>query len=77
MTELKEFNEKNKFIGCFRSSAKKGINVNESMEFLIKTIVERMSLSSNEDLEKDFKKSIVLESNKISQYNKDNKKQCC
>ncbi len=59
-SELKDFSEKQKFIGCFRSSAKMGININESMELLIKNIVERLSLSSDEVLDKD-RKSIVLE----------------
>ncbi len=75
LSELKDFSEKNKFIGFFRSSAKKGININESMEFLIKTIVEKMSASTDEVLEKD-RKSIVLESHKYIQNNKENKP-CC
>ncbi len=75
LSELKDFSEKNKFIGYFRSSAKKGININESMEFLIKTIVEKMGAATDEVLEKD-RKSIVLESHKYVQNNKENKP-CC
>ncbi len=74
-SDLIEFSERNKFIGCFRSSAKMGININESMEFLIKTIVERLNLSSNEMLEKD-RKSIVLENNKTNSRDKP-KDNCC
>ncbi len=58
--EVRDFSEKNKFIGVYRTSAKMGINISESMEFLIKTIIERMESNSNKFLEKD-KKSIVLE----------------
>ncbi len=37
---LKYFAEKNRFIGCFRTISKDGIN--ETIEFLIRNIVERM-----------------------------------
>ena len=53
-----------------------GININESMEFLINTIVDRLNLSSDECLEKD-RKSILLNSkpqNNIDSQKKDN---CC
>ena len=39
---LKEFAEKNEFCGCFRTSAKTGVNINEAIEFIIKTIIYRM-----------------------------------
>ena len=40
--ELKDFASKNGFCGAFRVSAKTGFNVNESMEYLINNIIERM-----------------------------------
>ena len=40
--ELKDFASKNGFCGAFRVSAKTGLNVNESMEYLINNIIERM-----------------------------------
>ena len=40
--ELKYFTSKYGFCGVFRVSAKTGYNVNESMEFLINNILERM-----------------------------------
>ena len=40
--ELKDFALKNGFCGAFRVSAKTGYNVNESMEYLINNILERM-----------------------------------
>ena len=40
--ELKYFALKNGFCGAFRVSAKTGYNVNESMEYFINNILERM-----------------------------------
>ena len=40
--QLKEFAKNNGFIGSFRTSAKTGKKVSESMEFLINTIIKRM-----------------------------------
>lgn len=40
--KLEEFARNNGFIGAFRTSAKTGKKVSESMEFLIKTIINRM-----------------------------------
>ena len=42
MDELKDFSETNGFNGCFRTSAKTGKNISESMEFLIKDIIKRL-----------------------------------
>ena len=39
---LQEFAQNNEFCGCFRTSAKTGLNISESMEFLIKAIIKRM-----------------------------------
>ena len=77
-SDLKEFAQKNKFIGSFRSSAKLGININESMEYLIQNVVTKMEEKSKDGeivLEKD-RKSIILGSanNKPATKSKDN---CC
>ena len=40
--ELKSFSDKNGFNGYFRTSAKTGENIGESMEFLLKNIFERI-----------------------------------
>ena len=40
--ELEEFGSSNGFCGSFRTSAKTGLNINESMEYLIKNIIQRM-----------------------------------
>ena len=53
MDKLKEFSETNGFNGYFRTSAKTGQNVSESMEFIIKEIIsklEEMSLKGNEGM---------------------------
>ena len=42
MEELKKFSEENGFNGCFKTSAKTGKNIKESMEFLIKEIIKRL-----------------------------------
>jgi GTPase Era involved in 16S rRNA processing len=62
-SELKEFSLNHRFAGCFRTSAKTGTNINESMEFLIKTIVEKLELmSEDKSYEENVKKSIILQS---------------
>jgi len=77
VSELKEFSEKNKFLGFFRTSAKLGIKINESMEFLIRNIIERLSKSSKEVLEND-RKSIVIQSKPYSSnYKEKLKDNCC
>ena len=40
--DLEEFGNTNGFCGSFRTSAKTGLNINESMEYLIKNIIQRM-----------------------------------
>ena len=40
--DLESFAQNNEFCGWFRTSAKTGVNISESMEFLIKNIIKRM-----------------------------------
>ena len=40
--ELQQFAQDNGFCGSFRTSAKTGVNITESMEYLIRTIIKRM-----------------------------------
>ena len=42
MDTLKKYSEENGFNGYFRSSAKTGQNISESMEFLILEIIKKM-----------------------------------
>ena len=52
--ELTEFANKNGFDGAFRTSAKTGLNINESMTFLITNIIKRM-----ERIKIDIKKEMA------------------
>ena len=64
--ELKKFSEDNGFNGYFRTSAKTGKNIDESMSFLIKEIIkklEELNLKGNEELNKD-RGSVALDPEK-------------
>ena len=82
-TQLKEFAEKNEFCGQFRASAKTGVNINESMEYLIREIIKRMEsfASQGNDVFTSDRKSVVLDTKKHtdSQVAKGKKKDndCC
>ena len=70
--EVKEFADKNKFINVFKTSAKMGIGIEECMEFLINTIIERLEKCAKDGknpLEKE-RSSIVLQSSKATDKNK-------
>lgn len=70
--EVKEFADKNKFINVFKTSAKMGIGIEECMEFLINTIIERLEKCAK-DGKNPFEKersSIVLQSSKATDKNK-------
>ena len=77
---IKDFCEKNKFLKCFKTSAKTGINIEEAMLFLISNIVdklEKINVSGNNPFEK--RESIVLDNNKNKEINKENDNNigCC
>jgi 50S ribosomal subunit-associated GTPase HflX len=74
-TEIRDFADKNKFIGNFRTSAKQGINISESMEFLIKHIIDKLDNCKFNKNEKDRKNNIVLE--KREHTTKTKKDKCC
>ena len=79
--QMKEFCEKNNFLRCYKTSAKTGTNIDEAMNFLISTIIDKMeSLSKNGEnpFEKD-RKSMVLQSSKHTENNKENNSMggCC
>ena len=78
--EIKEFAERNKFVDIFRSSAKAGINVNESMEYIISHIIakqESLNSSKGSEINENDKKSIVLDPMKNHYNAKENKNGCC
>ena len=77
--EMKDFCEKNKFLRCFKTSAKTGTNIDEAMNFLINTIIDKMEAlvqSGTNPFEKD-RKSMVLQSSKHSENNKENNGMGC
>ena len=62
--ELTEFANKNGFDGAFRTSAKTGLNINESMTFLITNIIKRME-SININIKKEMTSSDTGENKHI------------
>ena len=63
--ELNDFCKKNGFDGGFRTSAKTGKNISESMEFLIKTIIKKLEeLSANGNDYKNERQSVTLDPDK-------------
>ena len=81
-SEIKQFVDENKFDNHFRTSAKMGIGINESMDYLIRTILDRLSKVAKEGenpLEKD-KNNLVLEASKVKKPNsgeESNNGMCC
>jgi Ras-related protein Rab-7A len=74
--ELKEFANKNKFIESFRTSAKKGININDSMEFLIKHIVKKIEAMGTDNVRRSEGKNNNIKLNE-KKSNESKKKNCC
>ena len=68
-SELNEFAKNNEFCGCFRTSAKTGLNITESMEYLIKNIIKRMEdmQSKGNEVFTTDRKSVALDPEKHSQ----------
>ena len=50
---LKGFANANNFIGSFRTSAKTGLNIDESMKFLIEHVLQRMSTINAKEFTND------------------------
>ena len=63
LVSLKGFASSNNFIGSFRTSAKTGYNINESMSFLIENIIQRLSTITSKDLSPD-RNSVTLDPSK-------------
>ncbi len=53
VASLKGFANANSFIASFRTSAKTGHNINESMSFLIENILQRMSAITSKEFTTD------------------------
>ena len=63
LTDLKNFASENGFSSCFRTSAKTGENLDETMTFLIENILERMKSVSSQEFTTD-RKSVTLDPEK-------------
>ena len=78
--ELQQFSDKNGFNGCFRTSAKTGKNISESMEFLISEIIKRLEemYSRGTDSGKLERQSVALDPGKHNkEADKKRKKDGC
>ena len=63
MVSLKGFASSNNFIASFRTSAKTGYNINESMSFLIEHIIQRLSTITSKEFSTD-RNSVTLDPSK-------------
>ena len=63
LVSLKGFASANNFIASFRTSAKTGFNINESMSYLIEIILQRLSAVSSKDFSTD-RNSVTLDPSK-------------
>ena len=83
VANLKGFANANGFVASFRTSAKTGLNISESMEFLIKTIIKRMEdmQSKGNEVFTTERKSVALDPEKHNQAaatkRKKDKDGCC
>jgi 50S ribosomal subunit-associated GTPase HflX len=82
--ELEEFGNSNGFCGSFRTSAKTGLNINESMEYLIKNIIQRMEAmqsKGNEEVFNTNRKNVTLDPEKhnevVTATKRKQKDGCC
>ena len=78
--EIKKFAKDNNFDNLFKTSAKLGIGIDESMDYLIKNILERVEKYNNSNEKKPVEKnrlSLVLEKKKISDEKININNDCC
>ena len=79
--KLQSFAENGNFIACFRTSAKTGTNISESIEYLIKNIIKRMEEMQNKGNEvfNTKRKNVALDPEKHNPTNTKRKKEqgCC
>ena len=77
--EMKQFCEKYSFLRSFKTSAKTGTNIDESMNFLISTIIDKMeslAQTGSNPFEKN-RESMVLQSKKHNEISKENGSNGC
>ena len=68
VVSLKGFANANNFVASFRTSAKTGHNINESMSFLIEHILQRLSTITSKDFSTD-RNSVTLDPTKHENVN--------
>ena len=79
VANLKGFANVNGFIASFRTSAKTGFNINESMSFLIEHILQRMSTITAKEFTTD-RNSVTLDPSKhenVDKIREGQKGGCC
>ncbi len=79
-SEIQKFAKDNNFDNLFKTSAKLGIGIDESMDYLIKNILERVEKFNNSNEKKPVEKnrlSLVLEKKKISDEKININNDCC
>ena len=78
MTKLEEYSRKNEFDACFKTSAKTGYNIHESMNKLIDIIIKRLNNLKDKDLDSN-RRSVAIDPEKHSDQDKYRTKQtgCC
>ena len=79
LVSLKGFASANHFIASFRTSAKTGFNINESMSYLIEVILQRLSAVSSKDFSTD-RNSVTLDPSKhedVDNIRNQQNKGCC
>ena len=76
---IKDFCDKNKFLRCFKTSAKTGTNIEEAMNFLISNIIDKMEkiTSSGTNPFQKQRGSLVLQKNNHKENNKENNNLGC
>ena len=77
---MKEFCEEHSFLRCFKTSAKTGTNIDESMNFLISTIIDKIEklVESGSNPFTNDRQSIVINPIKHTENSKDiNTLGCC
>ena len=78
ITKLEEFSKSNGFDACFKTSAKTGLNINETMDKLISIIIRRLNAISKKENDMD-RKSLLIDPENHSEKDKYRTKQtgCC
>ena len=77
--ETKNISENNEFAKYYMASVKENINVDESMQFLIANIIERLEkyASAGNEVFKDQKQRDTLQLNRDSNVRSKKKNKCC